>query len=114
MLTGYRGTGHYSLDNYTSLISRQASNPDTQQNCHVYSQFERTTSKLDANDRLAGSGCIYPPVGKTVANQLSGVGLSWKGYMEDMDNDLMREAAHCGGAVIGSLDWTNATTPKDR
>ena len=114
LLTRYYATGHYSLDNYIALISGQAPNHDTQNDCHVYSDFEATTGKLDANGQLAGHGCIYPAVVKTVANQLSDAGLSWKGYMEDMGRDPMRESARCGHAVSGSLDWTNAATPHDR
>ena len=114
LLTHYYATGHFSLDNYIALISGQAPNRDTQEDCHLYSEFVATTGKLDANGQLAGSGCIYPTVVKTVANQLSDAGLSWKGYMEDMGNDPMREAAQCGHAVIGSPDWTNTATPKDR
>jgi hypothetical protein len=114
LLTQYYATGHYSLDNYISLISGQAPNRDTQRDCHVYTNFTPTTGKLGANGQLAGGGCIYPAVVKTVANQLSDAGLSWKGYMEDMGKDPMREAAQCGHAVIGSADWTNSATPHDR
>ncbi|MEO8993789.1 MAG: alkaline phosphatase family protein [Rhodanobacter sp.] len=114
LLTQYHATGHYSLDNYISLISGQAPNHDTQEDCDLYSEFVATTGKLDANGQLAGSGCIYPAIVKTVANQLSDTGLSWKGYMEDMGSDPLREAAQCARAVIGSPDWTNTATPKDR
>lgn len=114
LLTRYYATGHDSLDNYISLISGQAPNPATQKDCHDYVDFKPTTGKLDANGQLAGSGCIYPAVVKTVANQLTNAGLSWKGYMEDMGNDPSREAARCGHAVIGNRDHTNSATAKDR
>ena len=40
----------------------------------------------------------------TLADQLSGEGLTWKGYMEDMGNDPTREAANCGAPPVGSSD----------
>ena len=114
LLTQYYGTGHNSLDNYISLVSGQAPNPATQEDCGHYVEFVPATGKLDANGQLAGRGCIYPAVVKTVADQLHAAGLSWKGYMEGMGSDPSREAAQCGHAAIGSRDRTNHAALKDR
>jgi len=114
LLTQYYGTGHNSLDNYISLVSGQAPNHATQEDCGHYVEFKPTTGKLDANGQLAGSGCIYPATVKTVADQLHAAGLSWKGYMEGMGSDPAREAAQCGHAAIGSRDHTNGESLKDR
>lgn len=114
LLKQYYAIGHHSLDNYIALISGQAPNPDTQKDCPYYINFKPTTGKLDANGQLAGVGCIYPAQVKTVANQLSAAGLSWKGYMEDMGNNPAREARQCGHAVIGQHDNTLGETLKDR
>lgn len=114
LLTQYYGIGHYSLDNYISLISGQGPNPATQNDCRMYVEFRPTTGQLDANGQLAGSGCIYPAKVKTVADQLHAAGFSWKGYMEGMGSDPAREAAQCGHATIGSRDHTNSESLKDR
>jgi len=114
LLTQYYATGHYSLDNYISLISGQAPNPATQKDCARYEEFKPTTGKLDANGQLAGHGCIFPAQVKTVADQLHAAGLSWKGYMEGMGSDPSREAAQCGHVAIGSSDNTRFETVKDR
>ncbi|MEW9570390.1 alkaline phosphatase family protein [Rhodanobacter sp. Si-c] len=114
LLTQYYGTGHYSLDNYISLISGQAPNPATQEDCSQYVEFKATTGKLDANGQLAGSGCVYPSQVKTVADQLRAARFSWKGYMEGMGSDPSRETAQCGHAAIGSRDHSNGESLKDR
>ncbi|KRE89028.1 phosphoesterase [Frateuria sp. Soil773] len=114
LLSQYYATGHYSLDNYISLISGQAPNPDTQKDCGTYVEFRPTTGKLDANGQLAGQGCVFPAQVKTLADQLHAAGLSWKGYMEGMGSDPAREAAQCGHAAIGSRDHTNGESLKDR
>ena len=44
LLKNYYGTGHFSLDNYISLVSGQATQPDTQADCPVYDDFKSTVS----------------------------------------------------------------------
>ena len=39
LLKDYYGTGHFSLDNYLSLVSGQATEPDTQADCPFYDTF---------------------------------------------------------------------------
>src|SRR5579875_2117994 len=68
LLTQYFATGHYSLDNYVSIISGQAPNPATQDDCHVYSAFKRSVPGFDANGQILGTGCVYPADVKTLAN----------------------------------------------
>lgn len=114
LLTQYFGIGHNSLDNYIALVSGQAPNPATQADCRDFVEFRPTTGKLDDHGQLAGQGCLYPPIVKTIADQLQGAGLSWKGYMEGMGSDPSREAARCGHAAVGDRDATNHETLKDR
>lgn len=108
----YYGTGHNSLDNYISMISGQGPNLVTQLDCQTYSDFTGTT--LGANGQAIGQGCIYPTTVASLPDQLSKAGLSWKGYMEDMGNDLTREAATCGHPKIGSKDGTQAASATDQ
>src|SRR5580692_8974146 len=42
ILLHYFGTGHWSNDNYISMISGQAPNPETQNDCRTYSDFRST------------------------------------------------------------------------
>lgn len=114
LLTQYYAVGHYSLDNYIALVSGQAPNPETQQDCHVFSEFKRSAPGLDAHGQIHGTGCVYPTDVKTLANQLQDAGFTWKGYMEDMGKDPSREAMACGHAKIGSVDSTNHATAKDQ
>lgn len=114
LLTQYYGIGHNSLDNYIALISGQAPNPDTQEDCRYFADFQPATGKLDAHGQLAGHGCLYPASVPTVADQLTQAGLQWKGYMEGMGSTPSREAARCGHASVGARDHTNGETMADR
>ncbi|MEP7187212.1 MAG: alkaline phosphatase family protein [Rhodanobacter sp.] len=112
LLTEYYGIGHSSLDNYIAMISGQAPNPATQSDCKTYIEFT-PSGPLDAQGQLPGSGCIYPAKVQTLADQLNHAGLSWKGYMEDMGADPLREAATCGHVAVGSYDATHKASAAD-
>jgi hypothetical protein len=114
LLTQYFGIGHYSLDNYLAMISGQAPNPETQEDCHVFSEFRRSAPGVDADGQVRGSGCVYPADVKTLANQLQDAGYTWKGYMESMGADPAREASACGHVDIGEVDNTNTAAAGDQ
>jgi hypothetical protein len=106
LLTQYYGVGHYSLDNYLALISGQAPNDATQMDCPIFSEFRPSATGLDAHGQLRGAGCVYPPLVKTLPDQLERAGFTWKAYMEDMGNDPAREPATCAHVAIGTEDHT--------
>jgi phospholipase C len=114
LLPNYYGIGHSSLDNYVAMISGQAPNTATQNDCETYSEFVPSAAKSDENGQLAGTGCIYPKSVDTLANQLTAAGLTWKAYMEDMGADPSRESATCGHVAIGADDPTRHATPNDQ
>jgi hypothetical protein len=96
------------------MISGQAPNPATQQDCGVFSEFVRSAPGFDANGQAHGTGCVYPADVPTLPDQLEAAGFTWKGYMEDMGADPAREASVCGHVAIGSEDITNHATAKDQ
>jgi hypothetical protein len=114
LLKQYYGIGHWSLDNYLALISGQAPNAETQADCPDLTEFQLTRASLDANGQALGKGCIYPPMVKTLPDQLEAAKLTWKGYMEDMGNDPTREAATCGHSPLGGEEKTHRATATDK
>jgi hypothetical protein len=104
LLTQYFGTGHASLDNYIAMISGQAATPQTRNDCQTYADF--TLTGVTPDGQAIGSGCVYPSSIKTLADQLSAKGKTWRAYMGDMGNDLKREAAVCGHPALNSTDLT--------
>ena len=114
LLKNYYGTGHFSLDNYTSMVSGQGPAPADQNDCPIYAdkhgsvvtnsktkdgpttdrgQFAETGAPY-ANpvpggaDEGAhgGTGCVYPASVPTLFNQFDAAGVSWKGYAQDLGN----------------------------
>jgi phosphatidylinositol-3-phosphatase len=113
LLPNYYGIGHASLPNYVALVSGQAPNEATQLDCPVFSAFRLSVPGLNASGQALGSGCVYPPSVRTLADQLEAAGLTWKGYMEDMGNDPQREAAACAHAPVGRPDPTRGAEVGD-
>jgi hypothetical protein len=114
LLQNYYAIGHLSLDNYIAMISGQAPNKATQDDCKTFVDFVRTSPGLDANGQALGEGCVYPADVKTLPDQLDAAGFTWKGYMEDMGLDPAREARTCGHPPLGAKDVTNRAVPHDQ
>lgn len=104
LLSQYYGIGHASLDNYIAMISGQAATPETRTDCQTYEDFALTGITLDG--QAIGSGCVYPQSIKTLADQMTAAGKTWRAYMGDMGNDLNRESATCGHPILNTIDHT--------
>jgi phosphatidylinositol-3-phosphatase len=104
LLQRYYGIGHASLDNYIAMISGQAATPETRDDCETYSDFVLQGMTLDG--QAVGHGCVYPMSIRTLADQVTGLGKTWRGYMEDMGNDPQRERATCGHPALNERDGT--------
>ncbi len=100
LLKNYFGTGHFSFDNYISLVSGQATVADTQVDCPYYDHFSghvdrsgslrrnpnygQMTSAQGPNAAAGANGCVYPSRVKTLFNQFNSAHVSWKGYAQDL------------------------------
>ncbi len=109
LLKNYYGTGHSSMDNYLSLVSGQAPEEDTQEDCSVsdftigpnatidskgsifsnknYGQVSSPANAAQpsgANAPNGKNGCTYPTDAPTLFNQLNAAGKTWKGYAQDI------------------------------
>ncbi len=111
-LPNYYATGHFSLDNYISMISGQAPNPSTQADCPFFTEFAPGSATSDG--QFMGNGCVYPAPAETIANQLEDSGYTWKGYMEDMDKGTPPGPKPCRHPDIGSQDDTQSAEVGDQ
>ena len=107
----YFGIGHASLDNYIAMVSGQGPNILTQADCVFYMDVVPGIVGLDG--QAIGLGCVYPKAVKTLVNQLEAKGLTWKGYMQDMGNNVTRERATCGHPALLTVDGTQSATASD-
>jgi phosphatidylinositol-3-phosphatase len=121
LLTNYYGIGHLSNPNYLAMISGQGPNPQTQSDCQSYDDFLPSPAVFDprGNGQALGQGCIYPSNVPTLPDQLVASSKTWRGYMEDMGNQVGREPGTCGNPAgmtqsSGPRDVTQSATPTDQ
>jgi N-acetylated-alpha-linked acidic dipeptidase len=114
LLPNYYAIGHSSLPNYIALIAGQAPNRDTQLDCPVFSEFQVSEPALDAHGQALGRGCVYPPIVKSLPDQLEARNLSWRAYMEDMGNVPARENVTCGHVQIGATERSYNAAHSDK
>ena len=113
LLKNYYGTGHFSQDNYISMVSGQATLSDVQSDCPFYDQitgsvdtsgnlhrnpnFGQLVSAQGPNAAPITNGCVYPASVKTMFDQFDMANVSWKGYAQDLGNPDASGPAHSAG-----------------
>jgi phosphatidylinositol-3-phosphatase len=112
LLKNYYATSHYSLGNYIALISGQAANAATDNDCPRFEEFVQAGTTPDG--QAIGRGCVYPANVPTIAQQLEAKHLRWKAYMEDMGNAPDRESHGCGHPPLGAPDNTQVAQAGDQ
>ena len=123
LLKNYFGTGHFSQDNYTAMVSGQATQPDLQADCPDYSAMGGSVdmsgnvkSNPDFGQWTASgpnlasgqNGCVYPATVSTLFNQLDAAGISWKGYAQDLGNADTSGPAHSAGVGVCGAPYSSA------
>jgi hypothetical protein len=127
LLTNYYGTGHSSLDNYTSMVSGQGPVTDDQQDCPAYNGMSGTvdtsggslaanpnygqfTSAAGPNAPSGDNGCVYPSSVPTLFNQLDANSTTWKVYAQDLAATPVT-GQNAGTGDCGAPEGTLGPTP---
>ncbi|MDX6650938.1 MAG: phosphatidylinositol-3-phosphatase, partial [Solirubrobacteraceae bacterium] len=104
LLTRYYGIGHNSQANYVAMSSGQSPTPGSQSDgiaCASGSSGGGVGNEIpndapvDPHGQIVGQGCMYPAKVKTLADQLEAKGLTWKGYMQDLDVSTGIDGGRC-------------------
>jgi hypothetical protein len=107
LLVRYYAVAHEELANEVALISGQGPTTETAANCPNYTDIAPAT--VGASEQVAGQGCVYPSTTQTLAGQLSEKHLSWRAYVEGMDEGGAAGGA-CAHPVVGQPDPSAAAT----
>jgi phosphatidylinositol-3-phosphatase len=114
LLVRYYAVAHEQLANGIALLSGQGPTPQTAQNCPTYEDL--TPGTLGAEDQVSGQGCVYPSATQTLAGQLAEKHLTWKAYVEGMDEGAAAPGVEsavgaCGHPALGAVDPSSVLTP---
>ncbi len=107
LLSNYKLTASSQLGNGIALLSGQGVNLETEHNCPTYNELQPPT--INATTGLAeGVGCVYPAAVKTLADEITDGGLTWKAYVQGMSS-----AGVPGGGTqpTGTTTTPSSTTP---
>jgi hypothetical protein len=109
LLVRYYAVAHQQLANGIALISGQGPTVETAANCPNYSPIASAT--VGADEQVTGSGCVYPSSTPTLPGQLTAKHLTWRAYIEGMDEGATGTAGVCDHPALGAADPTAAATP---
>ncbi len=114
LLLRYYAVAHEALADGIALLSGQGPTEATAANCPTYSEISTVSSGSDG--QVLGSGCVYRSSTQTLMSQLSAKHLTWKAYVEGIDEGSGTPAA-CAHPASGAADpaasapAASATTP---
>jgi phosphatidylinositol-3-phosphatase len=100
LLVRYYGVAHEALADGIGLLSGQGPTEATAANCPTYSELAPTGS---AHGQILGQGCVYPSSTPTLMGQLIAKHLSWRAYVEGLDEGHSSVGA-CAHPVPGAAD----------
>jgi hypothetical protein len=111
LLSNYYAVAQGELANQVALISGQGPTRQIAANCPQYGDI--TPGTVGAGGQVSGDGCVYPGAVKTVADQLTAAGKTWKAYVEDIGSGPAGAAASCRHPALGSPDGEHDPRPGD-
>jgi hypothetical protein len=107
LLVHYDAVAHEELADEAALISGQGPTAETVANCPNYTEI--APAGAGADEQVTGAGCVYPRSTQTLAGQLAAKHLSWRAYVQGIDEAGATQGA-CAHPSLGQLDSTSDQT----
>jgi hypothetical protein len=111
LLPNYYAVTSGELANEIAVISGQGPTPQTAADCPQYDDL--SPGSLGTQGQTLGGGCVYPATTKTLPDELTAGGQTWRAYVEDASNGGPGVAAACRHPTVGSADPAGAPVPGD-
>jgi hypothetical protein len=106
LLPNYYGVTSGVLANEIALLSGQGPTLETAANCPNYTAIAPGTVSVFA-EQVEGNGCVYGKEVKSLPTQLSEKELSWRAYVQDMENGgAIGQPFRCRKPTLGGPDPT--------
>jgi hypothetical protein len=107
LLVRYDAVAHEELANEVALLSGQGPTAETAANCPNYTEISGASTGPE--EQVLGSGCVYPASTQTLASQLIAKHLTWRAYVQGID-EAGAQAGACAHPVLGQADPTAVQT----
>jgi hypothetical protein len=104
LIPNYYGVTGGVLANEIALLSGQGPTAETLVNCPNYTAITPGTVSETA-EQVEGTGCVYGKEVKSLPTQLEEKGLTWRAYVEDMENGgAIGQPFRCRKPTLGAPD----------
>jgi hypothetical protein len=103
LLVRYDAVAHEELANEVALLSGQGPTAETAANCPNY--MEIAPASAGAEEQVLGNGCVYPASTQTLAGQLLAKSLTWRAYVQGID-EAGTQGGACAHPILGQADPT--------
>jgi phosphatidylinositol-3-phosphatase len=112
LLPNYFAVAKGELANQIAILSGQGPTPETATGCPNYADVAPGTES--SAGQVEGNGCVYPAATPTLPGQMSEANLSWKAYVEGMEDAAAEgKPISCRHPLPGTPDLDQAPTPGD-
>ena len=108
LLARYYAVAHEQLANGIALLSGQGPTAATAANCPVYADVSPAT--VGGEEQVAGDGCVYPSATATLPAQLTAKHLTWRAYVQGIDEPASTAPA-CAHPALGQPDPSSGQAP---
>ncbi len=105
LLVRYDAVAHEELANEVALLSGQGPTAETAANCPNNTEIAPVSTGAD--EQALGNGCVYPASTQTLAGQLTAKQLTWRAYVQGID-EAGAQAGACAHPTLGQADPTAA------
>jgi hypothetical protein len=114
LIPNYYGVTGGVLANEIALLSGQGPTPETSANCPNYTAITPGMVS-EAAEQVEGNGCVYGKEVKTLPTELEEKELSWRAYVEDMENGgASGQPWRCRKPTLGGPDSSPTPSPGDQ
>ncbi len=107
LLVRFDAVAHEELADELALLSGQGPTLETAANCPTFTEVTPTGQGPD--EQVLGNGCVYPSSTQTLAGQLTAKHLTWRAYVQGID-EPGTSAGACAHPALGSADPTAEQT----
>ena len=102
LLVRYDAVAHEQLANEVALLSGQGPTAETAANCPNYTDIAPTGAGAD--EQVLGNGCVYPASTQTLVGQLAAKHLTWRAYVQGIDEGAAAGRVRASAARAGRPD----------
>ncbi len=112
LIPNYYGVTGGVLANEIAMLSGQGPTLETGANCPDYTAITPgivSEAEAEAAEQVEGNGCVYGKEVKSLPTQLEEKELSWRAYVEDMENGgAIGQPWRCRKPTLGAADPSTA------